>query len=461
MTASTKQTRKPKTITASFDLLARSVYKNDLKNARLCLEAGISPNQPHTEDGDETLLIYAVHREQVEMVALLLSHGADAMFIRPDGMTALTYAAASTNNLVNIALLESIAGSLTCEQFLGLLAQKDEDGTTAIDYATESTAKDFLVNYAKFCREAIAKKSEKPVEPLPLPVANSSTSPVEIADLQSQVAALTARVQQAEESINVVRKVELVVTTPTTKVTLEEHVHPAFEKVMFHVGCGDNVLLVGPTGTGKTHLAAQVAKALNREFAFLSCSIGLTESSILGQREPSSDGSFTYRETAVVKSYEKGGVFLWDEVDAMDPNVGLVVNAAISNGHLAVPKRFENPIAVRHADFLCLCAANTYGTGADRKYVGRNQLDAAFLDRFTCITVGYDEALEAKLIANQDLLQWAKRVRSAIESNRLERNLSMRQLLKFDRWLSAGKDLRYVEGSYTEGWKPDEVRRVR
>jgi hypothetical protein len=42
-------------------------------------------------------------------------------------------------------------------------------------------------------------------------------------------------------------------------------------------------------------------------------------------------------------------------------------------------------------------AANTYGTGADALYVGRNQLDAATLDRFYVVEMDYDRKLEAKL----------------------------------------------------------------
>jgi cobaltochelatase CobS len=48
----------------------------------------------------------------------------------------------------------------------------------------------------------------------------------------------------------------------------------------------------------------------------------------------------------------------------------------------------------RHADFRCVASANTYGRGPDRAYVGRQALDAAFMDRFTVITIEVDEALE-------------------------------------------------------------------
>ncbi|MCH7728630.1 MAG: hypothetical protein IH991_19420, partial [Planctomycetes bacterium] len=65
----------------------------------------------------------------------------------------------------------------------------------------------------------------------------------------------------------------------------------------------------------------------------------------------------------------------------------VVVNAALANGHLRLP---DGTTVDRHADFVCAAAANTFGTGADRQYVGRNQLDAATLDRFAACRLAFD-----------------------------------------------------------------------
>jgi cobaltochelatase CobS len=52
----------------------------------------------------------------------------------------------------------------------------------------------------------------------------------------------------------------------------------------------------------------------------------------------------------------------------------------------------------RHPDFYCIAGANTVGTGLSRQYVGRNQLDAASIDRFVMIDLPYDAHLEAKIV---------------------------------------------------------------
>jgi cobaltochelatase CobS len=129
-----------------------------------------------------------------------------------------------------------------------------------------------------------------------------------------------------------------------------------------------NILLIGPAGSGKTYLAAQVAECLGLPFAFISCSAGMSEGQLLGRLIPTGEGGkFEYLISEFVRCYENGGVFLFDEIDAADSNTLLVLTAALANGHMAVPNRPGNPIAKKHPDFVCIAAANTYGTGADRQ----------------------------------------------------------------------------------------------
>jgi hypothetical protein len=170
-----------------------------------------------------------------------------------------------------------------------------------------------------------------------------------------------------------------------------------------------NVYLVGPAGCGKTTLAQQVAQALDLPFRF-NGAIG-DETKVLGYVRPT-DGE--YVSTAMRETYQRGGVYLFDEFDASDPNAVLPFNAALANGHADFPDASE-PIA-RHADCYFLVAANTYGTGADRVYIGRNELDGATLDRFVIVPMGYDRKLEAALAGKHaDYLSLVWKVRDNVE----------------------------------------------
>lgn len=178
---------------------------------------------------------------------------------------------------------------------------------------------------------------------------------------------------------------------------VEGRQHESYNRIIRLTTARRNVLLIGPAGCGKTHLADQIAKGLGLEFAHISCSAGMSEGQLLGRLLPTGEGGkFVYVRSEFVRCYEEGGVFLFDEIDAADSNTLLVLNSALANGCMALPNRPENPKAIKHPDFVCIAAANTFGTGADRQYVGRSQLDESTLDRFRIgqIVMDYDTGFE-------------------------------------------------------------------
>ena len=143
-----------------------------------------------------------------------------------------------------------------------------------------------------------------------------------------------------------------------------------------------NTLMVGPSGCGKTHVSAQIADAMELSFASQSCSAGVSESAFTGKLLPLGDhGRFEYVESDFVRIYENGGVFLFDEIDAADSNVLVFLNQSLANGSFHCAQRIGNTLVKKHKDFVAIAAANTFGTGADSLYTGRNSLDAATPDR--------------------------------------------------------------------------------
>jgi MoxR-like ATPase len=123
-------------------------------------------------------------------------------------------------------------------------------------------------------------------------------------------------------------------------------------------------------------------------------------------------------------------VFLLDEWDGADSNMLLVLNAALANGHMAVPNRAKKPQAKRHKNCYIFAAGNTWGTGADWEYVGRNQLDASSLSRFACATleITYDEELEKFLTSDvPELFEAFMKVRASANANKVRRILGTRE----------------------------------
>lgn len=282
----------------------------------------------------------------------------------------------------------------------------------------------------------------------------------EVDDLEQR--ALTA-VRQAVLGFEAsIKRIEVIDVTGSAR-KVEGHTHQAFEKTLKLASIRQNVLLVGPAGSGKTALAAQVAQALGLPFSFVSCSGGMSENQLTGWLLPiEAGGAFGYVSARFVDAFEKGGVFLLDEIDAADENVLLAVNAALANGKLTIPQRHGNPLALRHPDFVCIAAANTFGHGGDLTYSGRNRLDGATLDRFRAgiIKMDYDPELE-KLLIDGEVLQWALPIREQIKSLKLKRVMSTRALLDFTRQKQLlGFGVAEWEESFFADWTRDEMVKI-
>jgi hypothetical protein len=286
---------------------------------------------------------------------------------------------------------------------------------------------------------------------------------------QAVSAAMSAATERAIENVKaelikrgVVKQELHVKVGELPGVKIEGKLHKSFERCVRLAAARRNVMLIGPAGCGKTHLVEQVAKSLGLEFGHVSCSAGMSEAQITGRMMPRNKGNFEYVRSEFVRFYEEGGVWLWDELDAADSNVLIVVNAALANGKMAVPNRPENPVALKHPDFVCFAAANTYGTGADRMYVGRNQLDESTLDRFRIgqIAMDYDEDVEAMLCPDEMLRSLLQGYRRKANDARLRRLVSMRFLRDAYIMLQAGDSFQDIEAALFAGWGQDEKAKV-
>jgi cobaltochelatase CobS len=179
------------------------------------------------------------------------------------------------------------------------------------------------------------------------------------------------------------------VPTPAVNPTPANPRHYRYSLVLAILKAGVHVFLVGPAGSGKTTLGRQIAEDMGLAFYAESGHELMTAYDLLGFRN--ANGEFVV--TSLYKAVEEGGVFLMDEMDAMNPAALVAVNniAALSPGN---PVRFGDREVKVHPDFRLIAGGNTWGRGANGAYVTRQVIDAATLDRFACIEFGYDEHLE-------------------------------------------------------------------
>ena len=229
--------------------------------------------------------------------------------------------------------------------------------------------------------------------------------------------------------------------------------HHLFEEILQCVFQDIPAALIGPAGSGKSTVGEQIAEALGVKFYL--------QNSVSGTHELSGykDAHGNYHGTSFRQAFEHGGLCFVDEVDTSDPTALKWINTAIANGYAMFPDGAD-PVR-RHADFRIIIAANTFGNGADRVYVGANQLDASTLDRFVFFDFGYDEKMEKALCGN---IAWAERVqklRAAAKEEKARVVISPRASLNGAKLLAIGWSKQTVEErTIWKGMDPELRKRI-
>lgn len=183
------------------------------------------------------------------------------------------------------------------------------------------------------------------------------------------------------------------------KEAFKNHEHKQAHEVLRRLKCRGTVMLKGPAGTGKSHLAINACQKLfdikgdaydvvrSGKFAQISFSPDTMSADMLGYQ----DANGVYHETDIVRVFRDGGVILFDEIDSADGTVLTKLNTMLANGTVPTPEG----VVTRNPKTYIIWTGNTWGTGGDSMYM-RNRLDAATLDRVVgaTISIDYDDELE-------------------------------------------------------------------
>lgn len=250
------------------------------------------------------------------------------------------------------------------------------------------------------------------------------------------------------------------VKAPAKQDNTDPRFHKAFPILRVVAEARIPAMLVGPAGSGKTTAGRQLADLLGLRFTSESCNPQMTKWDIMGFVGPNGN----YVPGVMRDAFENGGVILLDEMDASNPAVLVSINmlASVSIGEtVTFPDGADVP---RHPDFVLVAGANTFGDGASDEYVGREQLDAATLDRFATVEWGYDADLE-RVAAGPAAAEWVafvQAVRAAAAEVGAPLLITPRASLNGAALLAQGMPRRQVEAlTVWKGAGDDVIRQVR
>ena len=210
--------------------------------------------------------------------------------------------------------------------------------------------------------------------------------------------------------------------------------HNVFDKVLKYVLIKEPVMLVGPTGCGKTYIFEQISGILNLrlyDLGFVSDEYAI----IRGYND--ANGNFV--KTPFYDALKNGGICLFDEIDNSESKALIELHKVI-DGSGYRPYIFPNGEEVYpHPNFTVVATSNTWGDGQDRNYVAREKLDKATLKRFTRLKFDYDEKLNERILSNYpDILDIVKYYNLALQQRGSDEILTTKDLGRIKYFMEGG-----------------------
>ena len=162
------------------------------------------------------------------------------------------------------------------------------------------------------------------------------------------------------------------------------------EKIRACIVAGRNLLLEGPVGVGKTHLALSVTRSLGRPVFRIDGDSRYSEQKLSGWFDPpqvlrSGYSAKTFIAGPLVEAMRSGGVLFINELNRLPEGVQNILLPAIDERVVVVPRLGE----IRARAGFCVVA-----TQNPKEFVATSHLSEAILDRFELVVLDYQSEEE-------------------------------------------------------------------
>lgn len=203
-----------------------------------------------------------------------------------------------------------------------------------------------------------------------------------------------------------------------------------------------NILLKGPTGSGKTKLAESLSEDINIPMHQVNCSVDLDAESLLGfktiQTSPDGNQEIVFIDGPVIQAMTEGHILYIDEINMAKPETLPILNGVLDYRR-SLTNPFTGEIIKAKPGFNVIAAIN-------EGYVGTLPMNEALKNRFVVIHVDYidgetlktvikeqsrldDDALISKIVSfNEDLRTMTKQGQISEEAASIRALIDMSDL---------------------------------
>ena len=189
-----------------------------------------------------------------------------------------------------------------------------------------------------------------------------------------------------------------------------------------------NPLLIGETGSGKTHFARYLAYKLKLPYKRVNLNGATTPEDLVGQFIPNgTERTFKWVDGWLTRFMRNGGIFVLDEINMAQADILAILNSALDRERTLILTQKDGEVIKAHPKFFCIATMNL-------NYEGTKPLNEALKDRFNpTLEFDYDRKIESKLVSNHKILEFADKLRISYANSELITPISTRTLLFFER----------------------------